>query len=466
MLQFMPMDFALVAPDLSMPAPPPGTMLTIGSNDEWIQNWLEASPPIDETGSRPAAIIASNFGIVMPEWLIGAQPAETQPAVASEIAIVDSQFAVQTEPIPEATEDLVEALDREHEKEPDEQAQTVTQFVSTWVTPTVSADPQPTAQKANRSLQFALRRKESAEQPQPTKPIPADKGELIWEAALVAEPPPVNLSSQSPPAPDCTVPKGSPSGFREVSAAPQLERKDWGAGERDEETPPAAAEPTAKRKWTSSTGDSRAANENDEPEPSVGKPAPELERHSASSPAGLDARALRTTSVDTTAEPSEGSTAAVPVAPAQRLHPTQVARVQVDIRVPGEAPGETPAMRLVLAQRGENVSVQLRSWNESAVPLPASDVQPLLEHLAKQGLVPAETGVEPAGAIEAPKDHSATLTPPAASQHEEPGFQSFDERQRRQHEQHRQQQEVFARRLPRPGAAFNLQSEIDGVQTR
>jgi hypothetical protein len=177
------------------------------------------------------------------------------------------------------------------------------------------------------------------------------------------------------------------------------------------------------------------------------------------------------TSSDIPTEPKfvreDGVAAVNEIAPTLRTRPTQIARVQVDVGTVDKPSGGDPAMRLVLTQRGENVSVQVRSWNDTTAPLTAKEVQPLLENLAKQGLAPApETAAESAALVDAPKERTVTFGQPAASDPDTRGFNGFDERQQRQQEQHRQQQEGMARRHQRTAVEFDLNSMLDEIQTR
>lgn len=473
------MDFALVAPELPMPALPLVAGQAAEVNEEWMLNWLEVSPPpevAEEVQTVPVAALipAKSFAAPAPEWLFGIQADEPAPPSIDEpapTALACTVLAEVVEFAPEPEEDIASETLEEEQAEPAD-ASVMNSPVATAVPTTSNTAPAERVTEFRQSARLeedSPRRKVAqVEEQHCTKPAPKDKGEVVWRTELVVAAraestslePRVELASsdveeQSPlerPRPEGKADQGNHS----LSS----ENEDEGASDAHAPEPERKpATPTEERPESLeriAAGPRTPAKRDSSPEPRPIQPVAEFVSPKEIAVARTEPNAARV----------EPTVAVEPAAPAQRLRPTQVARVQVDIGNSGQAQGADPAMRLVVTQRGENVSVQLRSWNEAVAPVAAADVQPLLENLARHGLAHAPEGaIEGAAAIETPRERQLGLSQSAGSQQDAREFHGFDERQQRQQEQHRQQQEVVARRQ-RPGAEFSLKTALDEFQSR
>lgn len=462
------MDLALVAPDLALSAMAPVTAPVMEPNAEWILSWMEASPTAEaplpvEAPFRMTVLPMASVASQIPEWPF--EPEELAAQVEQECEagdlVVETEMVAVDPLLPEETEGEPIGEDAEEKTAPVALVVSASTFSAM---PPVSDSPAP---KQPHVTDTGRQRLPAPRESAPTTPAVSDKGELIWEADLVVAAQQPDVASKAPselelPPDETTRPAIEP-------AAPKLRADHEEPGRQDrgseEQRPP--ADPAVTRKSAAAPSARAEAPEKTDPEPRAAKRVQATAKTEAPPPATPTLRAPVEAPVGTKIERVEGAVAVEAVAPAERLRPTQIARVQVDIGNPGQAPGADPAMRLVLTQRGENVSVQLRSWNDSVAPLPAADVQPLLENLAKQGLTPAaETAIESVAPIESNKERPFVVTQTAASQTDTRGSHGFNERQQRQQEQHRQQQEVFSRRQSKPGTDFDLQNALDEFQTR
>ena len=473
-LTYCVMDFALVATDLSNTAIPFPQAMTEEPNADWILNWLEAAPVVQAPVAFDAPPRLANI-------VLG----------ASSTQIYDMAFEKETPPPPDweveaeeavvvnIEEPVVELLSREeHEVDPvDEETDKASECVTTpaaiatvsWtssMSPALNDEDRPRPQ---RGLDAPRLRPATEPTERKVMQSPADKGELIWEADLVVAASEVDRATyvspnevdQRPEVADTPAIQGETARHQPDSSDSPSHREKAPDDLRE------ASPPEAKRKQAVQASGKREEAGYSEPEPRIVKRVQAVEKRESS--LGFPAPKPEPTEVPAEAriERGEGPALVDEVAPARPIRPAQIARVQVDVGAVGQAPGGDPAMRLVLTQRGENVSVHVRSWNDTAVPLTAREVQPLLENLAKQGLAPAsETVVESALLVEAPKERAMALGQPAASDPDTRGFNGFDERQQRQQEQHRQQQEAVVRRQQRPAAEFDLKSMLDEIQTR
>ena len=147
------------------------------------------------------------------------------------------------------------------------------------------------------------------------------------------------------------------------------------------------------------------------------------------------------------------------------LRPAQIATLYVDVPAPDGAANAGP-MRLAVSQRGDQVSVRLRSWDIGAAPLENERMRPLLQSLADQGYAASKKSLgridENAPVIiEHLKDKPLATAETAGGDNDRQSFQNADDRQRKNQE--RQQQAFFLRRQMQNarGGQFELQSHSE-----
>ncbi len=468
------MDFALVASDLSSTAIPIPQALPEEPNADWILNWLEAVPVVQapvtfDSAPRLATVVLATtstqiydlaFEVVTPPTPEGETEAEDTAVVHTEGSVVELLSAEEPE---------VEPIDEEPAASSESAVLPTSGSTSTWQASTAPTFADDGAPRQHRGPD-APRLRPSSDPPerQMLRP-PADKGEIIWEADLVVATPEVaRASSASPNDLDLKPESAATTEIQIGSARREPDSQDAPTQQEQEpEDSRGTPAPEAKRKQAAQPISKPDPTGTSEPGPRVAKRVQSVERRESPLTFPPQRQTPIEVPVAATIERGEGPATVTEVAPAQPMRPAQVARVQVDLGAAGQAPGGDPAMRLVLTQRGENVSVQVRSWNDTAVPLTAREVHPLLENLAKQGLTPAaEASLESAPVVEAPKERAIAFGQPAASHADARGFHGFDERQQRQQEQHKQQQEVIARRQQRSASEFDLNAVLDEIQAR
>jgi len=147
--------------------------------------------------------------------------------------------------------------------------------------------------------------------------------------------------------------------------------------------------------------------------------------------------------------------------PARPLRTGQVTSVQVDLRQPGVPQSDDPALRLVVTQRGDQVAVRVRSWDNTVNPIPAEQMQPLIESLAADGFVAQQPELALEAAVGVPAAEVPIERPLAAADssqlsNDNRSSGQFDERQERRQEQQRQQQQFFNRRQPSNQPRFRM----------
>ncbi|MFN0102130.1 MAG: hypothetical protein ACKV2U_08580 [Bryobacteraceae bacterium] len=136
---------------------------------------------------------------------------------------------------------------------------------------------------------------------------------------------------------------------------------------------------------------------------------------------------------------------------ARPLRPTQISTLYVDVPAPAGQEGSA-SMRLAVSQRGDQVNVQLRSWDSAATPLGNDRMQPLLQSLAEKGYSSSGESadrIDESGPIlaENVREKPLATAETAGGGNEQNAFQPPDERQ--QKNQERQQQAVFLRKRMR-----------------
>jgi hypothetical protein len=159
-----------------------------------------------------------------------------------------------------------------------------------------------------------------------------------------------------------------------------------------------------------------------------------------------------------TASPRPDSTAVTEIAatpaaePARPLRPAQIATVRVDL--PNASPdADTPALRLTVTQRGDQVNVQLRSWDTGAAPIEGQRMESLLNTLADQGFVDSSREArtidsEIAAVADVARERSPLVESSDLSDTRQ-SFQNPDERRQQNQERQQQQQANFLRRQMR-----------------
>lgn len=256
----------------------------------------------------------------------------------------------------------------------------------------------------------------SAELTEPTKlPTNADKGELIWEADLIVRENAGEGATTTPtgpdaePEPDPGPPSKTEIGVIEKSSQGNASEKDRRDGDQAEEPTPVLA---AERKAT--------------PEIHSAIPSPtHLGPSDSKIPTPLtDAAAIA---------PAAG----VDMDGAKKLRPSQIATLYVD--VPGTATGDAAALRLAVTQRGDQVSVRLRSWDSGAGELGHERMQPLLQSLAEKGF---ENTIAPAHG----REKAAPAAEASSAQNDQQSYSNADHRQQKNQER---QQALFVRRQMR-----------------
>ncbi len=466
-LGYSSMDFALVAPELSPPPMLPVNTPPAEPNAEWILSWMEVAPPpsasiATESLLRVSILPMSTVTALAPEW-----PIESEAlSIAPETERGEEEMPAEAETLVVGTLLPADTENESSDEKSEEETAPVMVVVSAGAFATAPIANDEAAPSQPRVLDSGRQRLATPPEFKIATPLASDKGEVIWEADLVVAAPPIQLPMEATNESELQLAETTIPAVR--SARPNVRsdhEESWQDNGPNEQRP--GAEQEVERK-TASTPSTRAeAQEKGEPEPPAVKRVPSIEKTDAPVPTAPLPRSPVEVAAGTKIEPEEATARVESIAPAERLRPAQVARLQVDITGPEQAPGADPSMRLVVTQRGENVSVQLRSWDDSVAPLPATDVKPLLDNLAKRGLGPAnESAIESAAAIEPPKERPIVLAQVAANQQDARGFNGFDERQQRQQEQHRQQQELFARRQQRPSEEFDLKSVLDEIHKR
>lgn len=232
----------------------------------------------------------------------------------------------------------------------------------------VAEQIQPQFESLNPAVQSTVREHSPApESHQPTEPEtrspmpPApDKGELLWSADLEVQPPKA-LPSEGAARGDAAKPVAPLAHF---SASEQDHQEQaGGSGNRRQRGPSEKEQPT--------TALGQMSDQPTQPE---------------SFPASINSPSSSPTPVTSPVEPStaEKSPDQVLLEPARALAPRQVATVQVRLDEPGS--GNAP-LRLIVSQRGENIDVRLRSASPVMAQLIPADMQPVIESLARQGIV-------------------------------------------------------------------------------
>jgi hypothetical protein len=143
------------------------------------------------------------------------------------------------------------------------------------------------------------------------------------------------------------------------------------------------------------------------------------------------------------------------------LRPAQVATLQMDVR-PTDAAEDAAPVRLVVSQRGDQVSVRVRSWDATAAPLSEEQMRPLVESLAGQGYQKRSvegTRMEDAmpAAIERTAERMEAQQGNLTGGGEQQTQHGAEDRQQQQRERQQQQAENLRRNLRRePAGEFNL----------
>jgi len=461
------MDFALIAPALPSTTPTLAADTAIAPpNDQWLMSWLEIAPGIifkseTETASDLDPHSVATMALPIRDWILGIQPVEREALISAEILETANQVEIQ-----ENVEEVA-ADDEEGDDSSGSDAQELRIVASTpqWSTQLTQSGPQAPLTGFARAPGKDSPKSRSAPEAPTGPPLAGDKGELIWQAELVLTAPPQSQSEELEnetlrPSIKTAV---SPASVAETASRSEL--RDSQQQQEESERQPDSGIPDTKRKAAPAGAVKHDDSRVIEPEHIGAKDIAVGEPRTAQA---LSSNIAQRTSpehfAEFKAEMAETSAPIEATALAQRPRPSQVARVQVEIENPGHA---QETLRLVLTQRGGNVSVQLRSWNESVAPLRANEVQPLLDNLAQQGLTPASDGTSNTiTAVEPAKEHEFVSGQFAANLQDDRGSQGFDERQQRQQERHNQQQENLLRRSRLTRSDFDLQSSLDETHTR
>ena len=307
--------------------------------------------------------------------------------------------------------------------------------------------------------------------PSPAEPVP-DRGEIIWNAELVVSEPassqptvaePVRLAQEPSPRQPATNPKPLAANLPPV-AEPPREEATPAAAPNDDPAPAIPTEPVSRD--AGDAPDPRQSHSEDR------EPAPRHTpaTHAPESPVAAPDRPRfdlhPSAPAHSSSEPVAEVAAPHPVEPARPLRPAQVATVRVDL--PNDTlPADTPALRLTVTQRGDQVNVQLRSWDSAATPIEGHRMESLLHSLADQGYVERSqdtpaidvdlTAVTEGVRERAPLIEHSDLADTRQS------FQNHDERQQQNQERQQQQQANFLRRQLRNSR--NQSFEFQPVQS-
>ena len=212
---------------------------------------------------------------------------------------------------------------------------------------------------------------------------PPDKGEVIWRVDLVVKEPALGAApglnrEKAVPSPQVAPPSGEPS----------LDTQAQAGGDHDPDARPDAKPPEkpAVEPASQFNGDRRQRDFADvAPIPEEHAPAAEKQ-----APPARDITALRHIEPSSSAKPVDPVAApainGADLDAAKKLRPAQIATINVD--VPASPGGAESPMRLAVTQRGDQVKVQLRSWNASAPPIDNGRMEPLLRSLTGKGFSP------------------------------------------------------------------------------
>jgi hypothetical protein len=288
--------------------------------------------------------------------------------------------------------------------------------------------------------------------PSPAEPVP-DRGEIIWNADLVvAEPASTPAATPSVPVQPAREPIPRPAAGPHVQPPPDPPREAATPTPPPDDSPIApVAAPDVMSRNAGDTSDSRQSHsDNREPAPHPAATHAPAAPVPASDHPRFDIHAAPSSPPDSAAI-SEVA-AAQPVEPARPLRPAQIATVRVDL--PNASPdADTPALRLTVTQRGDQVNVQLRSWDTGAAPIEGQRMESLLNTLADQGYVDPSADSHPIDSdLTAVTDVARERSPLVESSDLSDTRQSFqnpDERRQQNQERQQQQQANFLRRQMR-----------------
>lgn len=283
-------------------------------------------------------------------------------------------------------------------------------------------------------------------------PVKADKGELLWKAELTVRDQPAAKADSAVPAVSVqNEPAGGNTAGKEPSEDPSQQQNE----------PRKAEIEAAPRR-------SAVAEKREEvPRKETPAAAEKFESPTVPAPAGHATVAAPKAATAAPEVPSVAQAASVEADVARPMRPSQIATLVVDL--PNAVDDGAP-MRLAVSQRGDQVNVQLRSWDAATAPLDGDRMQPLLDSLADKGFVSAKVATERTETLhplhaEAPRERHLAAAETAGSQTDSQNFQNHDDRQQRNQE--RQQQAFFLRRQMKSvqSDSFNLQALTASNQT-
>lgn len=486
-MQLAPASFIDVIPGLSASAtgaPVSGLEAHSGQNlavnpEGWVLAWLSQTEQIDTPNPE---LTRTNLPVSVRDSFIRALQAH-MPEIDTAAGIT-VQATLRTDgPAQESCEIEIE--------EPVEDAEPMIHAIPLAIPLVVPVQtvPQPIvcAEAASEHSPLAM-----SEQPRDTgvpvaaetkavapSPIPTDRGEIIWEQPFqvtartqetTSTPTETALEGGVEPAKQLTVTPVKATG-REFLSQEQQDA----APNQDPEQPPADRPLSPEQKTKDAPASQGAEPRAPNPPPTQPVRRPESKERTSG---GLEAPAgpAPTPGQHRTQvmESSNVATSAQPVSAVEEtatpLRPTQIATIQIDVAPAGPNSADSPAMRLVVSQRGDQVNVRLRSFDAATAPIDPAQMQPLIDSLSEKGMVatqqlrPAETSFEHSvtslADVRSEKTQAIADASLASSDQQNPLSSGQDERQQHQQERHQQRQEqaMLRRQLRQPAnpAAFEL----------
>jgi len=277
------------------------------------------------------------------------------------------------------------------------------------------------------------------------QPKADDKGEVIWSADLTISSGEAPLPREFAAAVDEASKPAAPGPVKKAEAV-ETKSADHGSADDSRSSGEGRQEPVVTAARTQPRTDVRQEFQKEEtrvPERNT-RPVSKVEQvdrpMAVAAPAPMAAvEPKAAVEAGPMAAPVE-EVAPVTIEPPTPLRPTQVASVQVDIPAPAGME-DAPPMRLTVVQRGEQVSVKLRSWDSTTTPLEPEQMQPLLHSLAERGYVSGADGAE--RIAEGPVERPLAAAEANGGNNDQQPFQNANDRQQQQQDRQQQQQHQF-----------------------